>query len=727
MKPLHATLIIAAVVFGLYLFTQHPTVAPYRDSGDLAVSAATLGVAHPPGYPLYVMLGKLFDRWLSFGNHAYRVNTMSALSGAAAVGLCLLTFTRLFPSLPAACAAALILAFSPALWRLSQVSEMYSLNAFLGASVLWCAIWFHRPAAATGKEQSRDAGSVKGPIVMATALLCGVAAANHQTIIFLYPGLIWFAWNGGFRGLKNWSLAFLLFCAGCGIYIFLPLRAAAHPLSLWGAPDTLDGFLRLFSRADYGGMRLHPEQSAFSWTAGLVARHLMIYGRSLVDQFTIVFVLAGLWGIARTIHRPYFRFVLISMLLAGPAFVIFSNLPPDEATTLPILEPHLVLPHLLFASFIAAGLAELPFTILTGAMTAAALAVSCFLHFPPCMYRQDYFAYDFGRSIMATASRDAVIYDPDDQTAFITTYLQRCHGRRPDITLAAFFRTRWGYEQLKKRHADILPQREIASGRELAVEILNFNRGRRPVYAELSGKFPPGYPGFQEGLLCRLSDHAFVAGDATAFERSFFRAPPAAAAERDFFTRHIVSYYAAAHNNLGLGRAAEGRAADARDEYRRALAIAPDLDAAYNNLGIVSFDQKDYTGALGYFEIAGRLAPANPSAFFSQALCLKALGRYDEMTRLLEQVWGERNYPDAGNELGLAALGRRDPVTAEKLFRSVLARMPGHRPALYNLGLALKTQGRIEESRACFEAYLAGCGDAAERVEVTAMIRSLSH
>lgn len=719
MRSTACSLFVAAVVFALYLFTQHPTVAPYRDSGDLAVAAATLGVAHPPGYPLYVMAGKLFTRVLPFANPAYRMNAFSALAGAAAVGMFLLALARIFPSsLPAACAAALCLAFSPALWHLSQVSEMYSLNAFLGAAILWCAAAL-RPAGAP------SAATIPPGAVLATALLCGLAAANHQTIIFLYPGLIWYFWHAGFRGLKNWAMASICFFAGCGMYVFLPVRAATHPLTLWGAPDTLDGFLRLFSRADYGGMRLHPDQSAFSWTASLVVRHLALYARSLVEQFTVVFVLAGLWGIARTFRKSYSRFVLVSMLLSGPAFVIFSNLPPAEATTLPILEPHLVLPHLLFAFFIAAGLAELPYALISAIVVVAGLVVACCLHFPQCMYRNDYYSYDFGRSIMATAGKDAVVYDPDDQTAFITTYLQRCHGRRPDIVLAAFFRTRWGYEQLKNRHPDILPPREISSGRELAVEILTFNRGRRPVYAELAGKFPPGYDAFQEGLLCRLAEPRFTTGDAAAFERSFFRSVPSSAGDRDFFTRHVVAYYAAAHNNLGLGMAAAGRSADAFIEYRRALAIDPGLDAAYNNLGILAFNRRDYPAAYGFFADAARLAPDNPAPPFSQALCLKALGRIDEMSRLLDAAWQEKRYPDAGNELGLLALGRGDPASAERLFRAVRAAAPGHRPALYNLGLALKMQGRTAESRSCFEAYRAGSTDAAERAEIDELLRSL--
>ena len=65
--------------FVYYLTGLSGTVPAYRDSGDLVASIHTLGIAHPPGYALYVLLGKLFVTLLPFGNIAYRVNVMSAV------------------------------------------------------------------------------------------------------------------------------------------------------------------------------------------------------------------------------------------------------------------------------------------------------------------------------------------------------------------------------------------------------------------------------------------------------------------------------------------------------------------------------------------------------------------------------------------------------------------------------------------------------------------------
>ena len=74
--------VVAVVAFGVYLKTLAPTVS-FFDSGELIAAAYTLGVAHPPGYPLYVLVGWLFAQ-LPLGSVAYRLNVMSACFAALA-------------------------------------------------------------------------------------------------------------------------------------------------------------------------------------------------------------------------------------------------------------------------------------------------------------------------------------------------------------------------------------------------------------------------------------------------------------------------------------------------------------------------------------------------------------------------------------------------------------------------------------------------------------------
>ena len=75
-------LFVVLATFWVYVKTLAPTVS-FFDSGELISAAYTLGVAHPPGYPLYVLLGWLFSK-LPIGNIAYRINRMSAFFASIA-------------------------------------------------------------------------------------------------------------------------------------------------------------------------------------------------------------------------------------------------------------------------------------------------------------------------------------------------------------------------------------------------------------------------------------------------------------------------------------------------------------------------------------------------------------------------------------------------------------------------------------------------------------------
>jgi hypothetical protein len=80
-------IIVFLATLAVYVYTLFPTVAPYRDSGEMSAVLNSLGVAHPPGYPLYTLAGKIFILLVPFGNAAYRLNVMSAVFSALTAAL----------------------------------------------------------------------------------------------------------------------------------------------------------------------------------------------------------------------------------------------------------------------------------------------------------------------------------------------------------------------------------------------------------------------------------------------------------------------------------------------------------------------------------------------------------------------------------------------------------------------------------------------------------------
>ena len=125
--------VLALVTFSVYARTLAPGVAAiFDDSLELQLVAFQPGIAHPTGYPLYTLLGKLFT-FLPVGDVAYRVNLFSAVAAGLAVGAWYLAIQEALAygspaPLPArhlpAMIGALALAFTTTFWSQATISAV---------------------------------------------------------------------------------------------------------------------------------------------------------------------------------------------------------------------------------------------------------------------------------------------------------------------------------------------------------------------------------------------------------------------------------------------------------------------------------------------------------------------------------------------------------------------------------------------------------------------------
>ncbi|MEW6007859.1 MAG: DUF2723 domain-containing protein [bacterium] len=143
-------ILVFFVSFGVYLHTLTPTIG-FHDSGELITCAYTLGIAHPPGYPLYTLLGKVFITLIPFGNIAFRMNMESALFASLCVMM--VYFITLKVSgraeerkngrIISSVVASLILAFSATFWEQAVIAEKYTLNALFATLTIFFNLLWH--------------------------------------------------------------------------------------------------------------------------------------------------------------------------------------------------------------------------------------------------------------------------------------------------------------------------------------------------------------------------------------------------------------------------------------------------------------------------------------------------------------------------------------------------------------------------------------------------------
>ena len=120
---------LPALSFLIYYLTLSPGVFGF-DSAELATGVFTWGIIHPPGYPLYLILGKIFS-FLPFGDLAYRLNLMSAFFAALTTLVNYRIIKLLVKDNIVAVAGACIFAFSNYFWQMAVVAEVYTLHVFL--------------------------------------------------------------------------------------------------------------------------------------------------------------------------------------------------------------------------------------------------------------------------------------------------------------------------------------------------------------------------------------------------------------------------------------------------------------------------------------------------------------------------------------------------------------------------------------------------------------------
>jgi hypothetical protein len=169
---------VAATAFAIYVATLAPGLIAITDTPKFQFVGRILGTAHPPGYPLYVLVSYVFG-YVPIGSLAYRINLMSAIFGAAACGLTCLAARRVGASRLVATLSALGMAFGSTVWYVSTIAEVYALNACIVAAVA-VALLLWRDTRATAW-------------FYAAVALVGVSLGNHIDAVFLIPAVAVFA------------------------------------------------------------------------------------------------------------------------------------------------------------------------------------------------------------------------------------------------------------------------------------------------------------------------------------------------------------------------------------------------------------------------------------------------------------------------------------------------------------------------------------------------------
>ncbi len=534
------TLGVAGVPFAVYAAGACRTVY-VGDSGDLLTAIAVMGIPHPSGYPLYVLAGKLWSIVFGFLPLPWSLSLFSAACAAAACAVLYTASRESGVNRAASAGAAWLLAFSGSFWAEANVQRVYALNALFVALAFLFAFRWHRG------RRDRD-------LVLA-AFVCGLGASNHlemgvvglaiglyavatQPSILRRPRLIAACIAGGVAGLLP--------------YLYLPLRARAHPLLDWGHPVGWKGFAEVVLRKNFWDR---------AWLEGPadLAPILVDYGRSLLTESAwagaVLAALALAAGLTRRRRWPVF----LPLLVMGANLAVMAL--HGSRSDIFIWHRYHIPSYMALALLAAWGWQTLserlhPRLALLAILPPLALLASGWRSAHRSRYR---IAEDYSRTLLATLPPGSQIIASDDNILFVLMYLSLGEGLRPDVNV-------------------------ILEGIEGArLPPLSFNPDNDPIFLT---HYPNWNVAGLEAVPVGLTFRAWRAGrpwPPPTPVKSHLDGEKDPRVPKDYLTRNLIGNF---HQMLGMTFEARDwkRAVREFDEAQRA---APNNDVLFYNLGLI--------------------------------------------------------------------------------------------------------------------------------------------
>jgi len=582
----------------IYIFALCPSIHP-RDNPDAITAAATLGIAHPPGYPLFTILGHLFSK-IPISSIPFRVNMMSALFSAATVFIVYLIILKLTKRFWPALIGASILAFSYNYFLQSLYADFLSLNNLLVAlEILVILIWRE-------KQEKK--------YLYLFAFLFGLAFSHHQISFFLFPAFLYLILSTNKKVLISWELPKLIgfFILGLLPYLYLPIRAHENPTYVWGNATTLKGFFDMISRKDYA-------RESFQFINFFASRIFDWFKLLSWRQFTILGFLAGLVGLAeyRKKDKILFYFLLLSVILAGPVFAFFADIPNVQAE-MAAMERFFIFSFMLFAIWI--GLGVNLFLPKIGKAIPLLLIFPVLLllyHYPKVNRRHYYYAYDLGKNILNSLPQNAVLYGGLDVPFFELTYLQNVEHFRPDVKILPGFDKSYGEvtksieDYTLKNFPDYkLPVAKLAQKYQVYTVTID-----ESFWGKQTNNFIP------EGLVYKYSSANNWAAqfDGTkAFDNLNnyqYRGNYSVSKNEEDFTKEIKYFYLEAWFNLGMSLQQAEKIPQAGSVYQKAIEIDPESIGPQINYASILLERGLYQEAKAKYK---EILKNNPDLIMAQ-------------------------------------------------------------------------------------------------------------
>ena len=462
-------------VFIIYLLTLAPSVMQI-DSGELAAVQATLGIAHPTGYPLFTILGYFFLELPLPFSKILQANLFSALCCALALFFFMKSAALLLNLEPAGIhsnvkekkkkskpeikkavpaltewdkiaviiISSFFIAFNATFWQLSVSIEVYSLQALLFALIIFFAVRLY----------SSEKPALKDFLYLSALTAFGFT--NHMTTLLLVPGLLYlFFAKLGFtketvkKGLLMLSVFFGIVIT---VYSYLLIRSSQNPLLNWGNPYNIENFIRHVSGKQYQVWMFSSIEAAKAQLGNYISGLPIVFA-----YIPLLFSAAGLVSLFK-LDKRLFAFFIISYLFSVLYTINYS---------IHDIESYFLLSYMILSVFALYGLAKILILVKSrfknACLSYAALTVPAvfmfFLNYSKADSSGIYIYEDYTKTILNSVPENSIIFSYQwDYFIASSYYFSKVENFRKDVTVIdkELLRRSWYYKQLENNSPDVV-------------------------------------------------------------------------------------------------------------------------------------------------------------------------------------------------------------------------------------------------------------------------------
>jgi hypothetical protein len=457
----------ALISFILYFLTCFRTFT-WWDSSEYSLAALTLGVPHPPGSLLTVLIGWLATRLPLGLDKFFMLNLLAAIMAAVTVylvgRLALSIYYQTVDYVPRRHYALEFGAFLGALTFGVAITTWYYAIRFTPyiTTVLLTALIIAAMLAWKRRSSQTDSYLWLGLIT----LLFGLDFSIHRTNLLMLPGLL--VWILIFNpktylSIRNWLSGIIGLAAGLSVQLLIIPIAAAKPFINFNDPGSFTSFWSYITLKQYGGgwlIDIFPRKAPFLNVQ--IADYIKVFHDNFANgnfaYLGFLPLIVGLIGLVILFKRNWKLGLglFILFIFASLGAIIYFNLPLNFFRS---IDRHYLPSFVIFSIFISYGAVALTKFALN--FMAIGITIIAFLILMPVQAirvnylnvdgSKSHFAYDTARNFLANLPKNAIFFSQADIDTYPLWCLQMTEKLRPDVTVCnlSLLNTPWFVKQIQ--------------------------------------------------------------------------------------------------------------------------------------------------------------------------------------------------------------------------------------------------------------------------------------